>query len=143
MRHIGASVETDFGEIYKSDVDKIKDTQIASLIRKATIKACSREASDLAPFIQSIEASTERHLAGDEDKSIANVLNRVGIPKNDLGGILREIDSEDNSQFGLQAAVTQFAQKSSSYEKRIDFEKQGAEIIKMTDRQWDACQALN
>ena len=141
-KHIGSKITTDFGEIFEDQISRIKQSEIAALILNATKIAVAQEDHMIEPIKRLILESTLREVKGDEIESIRNVLTNAKVGTSDHDRIIREIDSADNSQFGIQAALTQYAQKVSNYEKRIELEKKGADIIGMNDRQWAACQAL-
>ncbi|MCJ8330929.1 MAG: hypothetical protein HRT89_03310 [Lentisphaeria bacterium] len=143
FKHIGSRIDTDFGEIFGSQISRIKQGEIAQLIDNATKIACSQETAMLEPIIDQIMTSIERKLQGDEIAGIRNVLTAAKVPTVDHDKVIREIDPADNSQFGIQAGLTQYAQKVENYEKRIELEKKGADVISMNDRTWKACQALS
>lgn len=142
FRHVGAQISTDFGELIGDRVNSVKRAEYHALITEASQIACLQDAAMLEPIKQAIVAASERKLAGDEIGSIKNVLNKVGVAKADHDHVIRELDGADNSQFGIQAALTQFAQKVGSYEKRIELEQKGGDIIELSEKQWCYLQAM-
>ena len=142
FKHIGSRISTQFGELLGKNVNSVRNAEISEFITEATKIAIIQDKKVLEPIKRAILESSNRKLQGDEMESIQNVLAKVGVPKTEFPNVIRELDSADNSQFGIQAALTQYAQKVDSYEKRIDFEKKGGEIINLNTRQWEALQAF-
>ena len=142
FRHVGAQISTDFGELMGDRVNSVKRAEYHALITEASQVACLQDPELLEPIKQAILDASERKLAGDEIASIRNVLNKVGVAKGDHDNVIRELDAADNSQFGIQAALTQFAQKVGSYEKRIELEQKGGDVIELNERQWCYLQAV-
>lgn len=144
FKHIGSKISTQFGEILGKQVENCRQAEIHDFITEATKLAVLQDPKMLDPIKAQIIRSSERKLGGGvvgELDSVRNVLKEVGIAKNDMDNIIRELDPADNSQFGVQAAVTQFAQKAESYEKRIELEQRGGEIVILNDKKWGALQA--
>lgn len=142
IKHIGAKIDKQFGLIGPGDYDDSRQLEVKSFIGKATEFVIGKDSLNFAGIKEQLIGSSKRKLMGVEDDSIRAVLAGVGIAKTDFEPIIAELDSADDSQFGVQAAITQYAQTVPSYEKRIDLEKRGGDVISMNDKQWNHLQVV-
>ena len=142
ITHVGEQIKTDFGRILGGSVNRAKMASINDLIIEATRKALDTSPESIEMIKAEIEAAAQAKIKGDEIESIKNVVERVKVPKNLHDRVIMEMDPADNTRFGVQAAVTQLAQKVGSYDQRIQLEQAGGEILRMPAKVWEACQEL-
>jgi len=142
IKHIGKKIDKQFGLIGPGDYDNTRQLDVKKFIGKATNFVIGQDSLSFSGIKDQLIDSSHRKLMGVEEHSIKSVLAGVGIAKNDFDNVIAEIDPADDSQFGIQAGITQYAQKVDSYEKRIDLEKRGGAVISLNNKQWNNLQVL-
>ena len=139
--HRGARVGTDFGPILE---DRFKQAELASIratIAEATGMALKSE--HYGKLQRWMEESAARQITAEDAGAVIDVVGqRVGLTKNEVEKVKVHFDSNDTTQFGIQAAITRLAQDVDSYDKRIALEAAGGQVAVMSDRVWESVNKL-
>lgn len=142
--HLGR-VQGDGGEdVYESFKD---DTRIASdkalwLQVRDVVSASMNEALLMKVRDKSQEQKSVRIV--DPIKTVNFTSKRFGLSEKENGQVMRHlIEGADLSIFGLNAAITRTAQDSDSYDRAVDLEVLGGDLIEAPRSTWESLALAN
>jgi hypothetical protein len=140
--HRGARITTDFGQVMDDRIKRAEIESVRAVISEAAKTACS---FDSYGELQSIIAtSVEKKIQG---QNYSALLEGVGkqfqLSQQDVEQVKAYFNPDDGNLFGVQAAVTRLAQESESYDRKIQLESVGGQILTMNDRTWNSINALS
>jgi len=136
--HVGARQATDQEGMWEMFTDATK---------RASDKAFWLQVQDLVSaglegeLFQQLVIQCERAITGAQiDKPIAAVRELEDLSENEQDGVLTHlIQGGELSQWGMQAAITRFAQQADvGYERQVELEQVGGNIIELPTSQWAA-----
>ena len=140
MVHRGSRLRTDFGELMDDRLTAAKEAELTEAIGRAARIACSSQHhNEVARLIQEAE---ERKLTGDPVEVLEGVGKRLKLTESEIKQLSVHYRPEEPNALGVNSAITRVAQESTSYERRIELEKAGGDILTMPQKTWDAVAAL-
>jgi hypothetical protein len=144
--HIGKRLQQEFG-----DNEEALDTTVYS--REAIVadsRAFQLKVRDLLAYsfdrtafdkeLEKFRAAAENRMpAGAVEKTIDDVTQRYGMSASEGKGILvRLLEGEDLTQWGLANAVTNIANTTKDYDRAVELESIGGKIIDLDARSWSS-----
>lgn len=134
--HLGGKILADDGNIaYKDDTRMAMDAALMKQIRDAI-----HQLSDPALFMKLMEkmrASTEGQKIIQPIPAVEQLTKTLSLPKMESDGILESlIQGQDYSRWGMLNAVTAQANKTESYERAVELESIGGQILDMPQSSW-------
>ena len=139
--HKGSRINTDLGVIMEERVQAIKLAEIKGLVCEASKIAAE---GMYGPQIKEImEQSLLMKFEGkDKAKAVEAVFRKVGLNDSETENVKMQLGG-DFSAFGLQAAVTKYAQSVDNYDRRVQLEEAGGNIVSMPSNVWKSIAALS
>jgi hypothetical protein len=138
--HRGAKLNTKFGQVFGDEFRAAEIASIRAAIAEATLRAL--DDSYHAKIADIIETGEKRKITGHVPTVIEEVGKRVGLTEQERIDTLAHWNSSEDNAFGLQAAITEVAQESSSFNRRSELEKAGGVVLEFSDSLWNAVSAL-
>jgi len=138
-RHVGSRIDIRHGLIEGSTVERAELASIRNLIVQATQAAMSMEGQDKIKY--ALAQSAERNITSDPVKFFDTLGKDVKLTKDEIKELPVQAYSDEMTQLGMQAAITALAQ-TKPYERRLELEQIGGNVLMMNDRKWNAINAL-
>ena len=139
--HRGARISTDFGQVLEARWKQAELDSIRGAVVDATQLALSSESySELFALSQSAwsDGIDERTLGeGGVSGVIERVGKQLGLTKTEVETAKVEFRGGENNRYGVQAAITQAAQRIDSYDRRVDLERAGGDLLGWDSKQWE------
>lgn len=134
--HVGGKVLAGDGNIiYQDDTMLAMDEALMKQIRDAV-----RQLSDPALFMRLVEKmknATEGLQIKQPVQAVEKLTKTLSLPKLEQDGILESlIREQDYSRWGLLNAVTQQANTTESYDRSVELEMVGGQILNMPSSAW-------
>lgn len=132
--HVGKRVE-DSEQLWADDTRKADDRAILLKVRDVV-----RAAVDAARFHEKIEQMrglTTAHVTGSPERAVEVLAQKVGVTDTERSGLLRSlIEGGDLSAWGLLNAVTAQAHTARDYDRAVEFETAGGQLLTMSKSEW-------
>lgn len=135
--HVGRRIADDenLNAIFSDETKRADDRALLLKVRD-TVKHALSEAS-LAQMTDGMKELSERRITGDPAEAVTLLAKKVGTTNEERGGILRSlIEGADLSAFGLLNAVTHQAHAVKSFDRAVEFEEAGGQLLTMPAREW-------
>ena len=131
--HVGRQIE-DSAELWSDDTKKADDRAVLLKVRdmvKAAVDATRfRERIERMQGLTTIKASSVEH-------AVEVLAQKVSASEDEKGGILRAlIEGGDLSAWGLLNAVTAQAHTARSYDRAVEFESAGGQLLALKPSEW-------
>lgn len=134
--HTGRQIE-DTETLWKDDTRKADDKAIILKVRDMV-----QAAVDMQEFAQTLEkmrSMTQIKIEGNPNDAIELLCAKVGVNENERGGILRAlIDGGDLSAWGMINAVTAQANSATNYDRAIELEAAGGQLLELPKNEWSS-----
>lgn len=132
--HIGKRVE-DSEELWADDTKQADDRAVLLKMRD-TIRACL-DAALFAARVDKMNGLTTAKIAGNPVKAVELLAQTIGASETEQDSILRSlIEGSDLSAWGLLNAVTAQAHTATDYDKSVEFERAGGELLALPAPEW-------
>lgn len=132
--HVGRKVE-DNEALWADDTRKADDKAVLLKVRDMV-----RAAVDETKFrvqLQKLQGLTEGKIIGSPEKAIEVLARKVGATEGERGGILRSlIEGGDLSRWGIVNAITHQAHSTESYDRAVEFEGMGGQLVDLPATEW-------
>ncbi len=132
--HVGGRLE-ETEALYADDTREADDRAILLKVRDHV-----RLAVDSVAFARRVEAMsglTTAKVDGDPEKAIEVLSKKIGATEGERTGILRSlIEGGDLSAWGLLNAVTAQAHTASTYDRSVEFERMGGQLLELKPTEW-------
>lgn len=132
--HVGRKVE-DNEALWADDTRQADDRAVLLKVRDMV-----RSSVDMAVFngrIAKMSGLTGQLISGDPAKAIEVLAKKIGANEGEKGGILRSlIAGGDLSSWGLLNAVTHQAHSVESYDRAVEFEAMGGQLLNLPASEW-------
>jgi hypothetical protein len=132
--HVGGRVDSNEA-LWADDTRKADDRAILLKVRDTV-----RAALDQAAFgarLDKIKGLTDAHVSGNPEKVVEILAQKVGASESEKGGILRAlIEGADLSAWGLLNAVTAQAHTAGTYDRAVEFEAAGGQLLDLPATEW-------
>lgn len=132
--HVGGRIE-ETEALYQDDTRKADDRAILLKVRDHV-----RNAVDAIAFQARVEAMaglTGQRIETDPVKAVEVLAKKIGATDGERGGILRSlIEGGDLSAWGLLNAVTAQAHSAPDYDRSVEFERMGGQLLELPRTEW-------
>lgn len=132
--HVGGRIsETE--ALYADDTRKADDRAVLLKVRDHVKNAVSEIA--FAQRIEKMQSLTSVKVTGSPEAAVEVLARKVGLLESDRGGILRSlIEGGDLSAWGMLNAITAQAHNASTYDRSVEFEQMGGQLLDMPRAGW-------
>ena len=132
--HVGRQID-DNSELWADDTRQADDRAVLLKVRDM-VKAAVDETAFKARLIQMSEL-TEKSVTGSPEKAVEVLAKKVGASEGEKSGILRSlIEGGDLSAWGMLNAVTAQAHTVESYDRSVEFEEAGGQLLELPKSEW-------
>jgi hypothetical protein len=132
--HVGRKIE-DNADLWADDTKKADDRAVLLKVRDM-IQAAVTEKYFTAR-LEKMQGLTSIRVEGDPAKAVEVLAKKVGAGVDEQGGILRAlIEGGDLSAWGLLNAVTAQAHTAKSYDRAVEFEAAGGQLLDLSKKEW-------
>jgi hypothetical protein len=122
-------------ELLSDSTRKLDDAAFFAKVKDVVHHVVSRDAFE--ETLEKLRGAAERQIEGDPAKAVEIVQRRLNLSDAERGGVLRHlIEGHDLSGWGLANAVTRLANDAESYDRAIELERAGAQIIELKRNDW-------
>lgn len=132
--HVGRRVD-DTEALYADDTKKADDRAVLLKVRDH-VKA----AVDVVRFrarVESMAGLVDAKITGSPEKAIEVLAKKVGASESERTGILRSlIEGGSLSAWGLLNAVTAQAHSAEQYDRSVELESMGGQLVELAPREW-------
>ena len=137
--HRGMELKTDVPQLMGDHVSSAKSEAALNLIRQATVTALSHDGHDRIKTL--LHEANAQKIEGSAVEAVKAMGKRFNTSDEETNRLLMLSGNEAKTRFGMQAAVTQLAQEAHSYDRRIELEKAGGDILS-DNKLWAAIRNL-
>lgn len=89
-------------------------------------------------YVEQVRASMNQQVEGNPAKAVEQLAEKFTLTNTERDGVIeRLIKSGDATQFGIQAAITNFSQSVDDYDRATELEQLGGKIIELPKSEWD------
>jgi hypothetical protein len=134
-RHIGSRIDIRHGLVSQEHQRGAELASIRRLIAEATQNAMSL--NGMEKIKQTLLLSAQSHITRDVHDTITDVGKEMNITKDEVEEIPLYMNSDETTKLGLHSAITALA-KDKPYERRLELEQIGGDVLMMPDRKWKA-----
>jgi hypothetical protein len=132
--HTGARLD-DNEALWKDDTRQADDKAVLLKVRDMVSAAVSDK--HFGEYLTKLRATTEQKISGDPIKAVEVLSQKLGVNEAEKGGILRSlIEGHDLSRWGFVNAVTAQAHVANDYDRSVEFERLGANVIDLSPKDW-------
>lgn len=132
--HVGGRIE-ETEALYADDTRKADDRAILLKVRDH-VRAAVEETA-FARRIEAMAGLTTRKVTGDPEKAIEVLAKKVGATEGERTGILRAlIEGGDLTAWGMLNAITAQAHTVESYDRSVEFERMGGQLLELKPTEW-------
>jgi hypothetical protein len=132
--HVGRAV--DEGELDWAD-DTMKADDAAVLLKVRDMVRAVVDETKFRARLEHLQGLTEGKVTGDPAKAVEVLAQKVGANEGEKGSILRAlIEGGDLSRWGLVNAVTSLAHTAPTYDRAVELEAAGGQLIDLPDTEW-------
>ena len=136
VRHVGSRVSQGDVTMYQDDTIEADDKAILLKVRDSVAHALSDDTFQAS--LNQMRGLTTRQVEGDPVKVVELLTQKVGASQDEGTGILRSlIEGGDLSAWGLLNAVTAQAHHVDSYDRAVEFEQAGGQLLNRAPKEWD------
>lgn len=133
--HVGRKVD-DSAELWADDTKKADDSAVLLKVRDMVRAVVDQ--TRFAESIRKLQDMTEGKITGDPAAAIEVLAQKVGASDLERGGILRSlIEGGDLSRWGIVNAVTAQAHTSASYDRAVELEAIGGNLVDLAPAEWN------
>jgi hypothetical protein len=136
QRHVGGRVAEGDVSFYQDDTIEADDRAILLKVRDAVKHAISEDAFQAT--LAKMRGLAEIKIEGNPTKAVEVLTAKVKASQDEGQGILRSlIEGGDLSAWGLLNAVTAQAHNVESYDRAVEFEQVGGQLLDLAPNQWN------
>lgn len=138
--HRGSRFTTDVPMLMQDHVNRAKREDAARMIEAATVAAVTNEGQSAIKAL--LTQAAESKIEGSPIETVKQLAKNFSLTGKESERLLQLSGNEGENRFGMQAAITQLAQEAPTYDRRIQMEKVGGEVL-TNDRLWKAVRDLD
>jgi len=132
--HVGRQIE-DTSALWQDDTRKADDRAVLLKVRDMVMAAVNEQ--EFAKTIARMRNLTEGKITGNPEEVIEVLCQKVGVNESEKGGILRSlIEGGDLSAWGMLNAVTAQAHVARDYDRAVELEAAGGELLELPASEW-------
>lgn len=133
--HVGRAVEDDGALDWADDTKRADDAAVLLKVRDM-VRAVVDE-TNFKRNLQKLQGLTEGKITGDPAKAVEVLAQTVGANETEKGGMLRAlIEGGDLSRWGIVNAVTSLAHTAKDYDRAVELEAAGGQLIDLPAGEW-------
>jgi hypothetical protein len=133
-RHVGRKIE-DNEALWADDTKKADDRAILLKVRDMVRNAVGE--IEFGKVVAKMQGMTEAKIVGNPAAAVEVLAQKIGANETETGGILRSlIEGGDLSKWGVLNAVTAQAHDATDYDRAVDFEKLGGQLLELPQAEW-------
>ena len=133
-RHVGARIDNT--EALWSDEAKRADDRAVLLKVRDVVRAAVSEVT-FSDTLDRMRGLTQIRVKGDPAAAVEVLAKKVGATEDERGGILRAlIEGGDLSGWGLINAITHQAHTAKNYDRCVEFEVMGGQLLNLPKKEW-------
>lgn len=131
-RHLGRSLVNDDGqditELFTDETHEATDRAFWLQVRDVLDAALSE--ARFHAIVDRMQASTEVELPASPDRIVEVTTQRLGLSSEEGEAVMRHLFSDgDSTLYGLMNAVTRTAEDSKSYDRAVELERLGSDVL--------------
>lgn len=132
--HVGRNVE-DNAELWAQDTQQADDRAV--LLKVRDMIGAAVDAVQFNKRIEKMMGLTELKIEGNPAAAVEVLGQKIGATQEETGGILRAlIEGGDLSAWGVLNAVTAQAHTAQDYDRSVEFETAGGNLLELPASQW-------
>lgn len=132
--HTGSRID-DNEALWRDDTRKAEDKAILLKVRDMVNSAMDE--GSFNKQLDRMKATTEQRIEGNPVKAVEILGQKLGVSDKERSGILRAlIEGGDLSRWGIANAVTYQAHAANDYDRSVEFEKLGSDVIDLSPGDW-------
>jgi hypothetical protein len=132
--HVGRRIEDD-SQLWQDDTRKADDRAVLLKVRDMVAAALDKARFEVA--LDKMRATTEAKITGNPALAVEELAKTIGASEAETGGILRAlIEGGDLSAWGVINAVTAQAHTAKDYDRSVDFENAGGQLLELPRSDW-------
>lgn len=141
--HIGGALSNLLGEgqqlaeYMADDTRKATDEAIWKQVRDVCRAACDGQIFE--KLVDRLREARGQKIEGDIPKVVEVTAEKYGFNNDERAGVLRHlIERGDLSKYGLHSAVTLYSQQVDDYDRATELEEVGAQVIELSQTEWNS-----
>lgn len=132
--HVGRQVE-DNSELWAEDTQKADDRAV--LLKVRDMIGAAVDTIQFNKRIEKMSGLTQLRIEGNPAAAVEVLGQKIGATQEETGGILRAlIEGGDLSAWGVLNAVTAQAHTAQDYDRAVEFEAHGGNLLELPASQW-------
>jgi hypothetical protein len=132
--HVGRAVD-DSEELWADDTRKVDDNLV--LLKMRDMVRAVVDETRFRAHLDALKDLTKPKVTGNPERAIEVLAQKVGINETEKGGVLRAlIEGADLSAWGLINAVTAQGHTAKTYDRAVQFEEAGGQLMAMPAADW-------
>jgi hypothetical protein len=132
--HVGRLIE-DNNDLWADDTKKADDKALVLKVRDMITAAM--DPTRFNARMDKVQSLTEVKITGSVQASVEVLGQKIGASQEETGNILKAlIEGGDLSAFGILQAVTAQAHDAPSYDRAVEFEAAGGQLIELQPSEW-------
>lgn len=132
--HVGRQIE-DTSALWQDDTRKADDRAVLLKVRDMVHAAVNEK--EFALTLEKMRGLTDGKITGNPDEVIEVLCQKVGVSETEKGGILRSlIEGGDLSAWGMLNAVTAQAHVARDYDRAVELEAAGGQLLDLDKKEW-------
>jgi hypothetical protein len=133
-RHVGRKIE-DNESLWADDTKKADDRAVLLKVRDMVRAAVGD--IEFGKVVAKMQGLTEAKIEGNPVAAIEVLSQKLGTNESETGGILKSlIEGGDLSKWGILNAVTAQGHTASDYDRAVEFEKMGGQLLDLPATEW-------
>jgi hypothetical protein len=140
--HVGRSTAkgmdlTDAQEFFSDSTRRLDDAAFFKKMQDVVRGILSED--HFGAMLETLQGAAERKIEGDPVKSVEVLANRLALTEGEQGGVLRHlIEGGDLSAWGLANAVTRLAHDAEDFDRNVELQRAGNQVIELPRTDWEA-----
>ncbi|MBU1082549.1 MAG: DUF932 domain-containing protein [Spirochaetes bacterium] len=141
--HVGkASSDDGLFNMYKDETRQLDDLTFWHKVRDVVEATLTRDKFE--EMVEKLRLSTEERIEGNPIKAVEEVGKRFLLNEDERGGVIRHlIEGADLSRYGVMNALTRMSQDIDDYDRAVEFERFGGEVIELPKSDWKVIASAN
>lgn len=132
--HVGRRIE-DNDDLWRDDTKKADDRAVLLKVRDM-VRAAVDE-TRFGQHLAKLQGLTQTRVTGNPAEAVEVLAKKVGATETEKGGILRAlIEGGDLTAWGLVNAVTAQAHDAVSFDRAVEIERLGGQLVDLSQKEW-------
>jgi len=138
QQHVGAQTRLDEGEVYKMLTDEaLKADDHAFLLKVRDVVRGALSEATFQPVLERMRSAAGEPITGDPVKAVEAVGKVLSLTDGERVNVLRHLVTGGAlSRWGLVNAVTRAAQDTEDYDRSVEMERGGGQVLTLPEGEW-------